>query len=212
MVTFTEFRGPTSEDFANVRALNKAFLKATSDLPRQKLQRLAASPFLLFSFREDDDEWWDDVLNDDPQQDLMSTATVASNEIRKLQSAGLGFLWQLARRNPYAARIVSAATINWCEKLSAQTLVILLDRVATRGDLITSRLQDDEGTWSRLLDSGTSAERRVRYSSQLSALQTMLTRTRSAQQVQLPAAACRMSVPNRRVADRANVRLRDEKV
>lgn len=212
MVTFTEFRGPTSEDFANVRALNKAFLKATTDLPWQKLQRLAAAPFLLFSFREDDDEWWNNALNDDPQQDLMSTATVASDEIRKLQSAGLGFLWQLARRNPYAARIVSAATISWCERLSAQTLVILLDRVANRGDLTRSRLQHHEGTWSRLLDSGTSADRRVRYSSQLSALQTLLTRTRSAQQVRLPAAACSLSAPNRSVADRATVRLRYKKV
>ncbi len=212
MVTITEYRGPASEDFTNVNALNTAFLQMTSDLPRQKLQRLAAAPFLLFSFREDDDEWWHSVLGDDPQQDLIAAANSASSEVRKLQTAGLGFLWQLARRNPYAARIISGASVTWCEKLSSQTLVFLLDRVAARGDLMISRLENHEGIWSRLLGNGTCAERSVRRSSQLSALQTMLTCTRSVQYERLPAAACSMPAPNRQVADRMQVRRRQKKV
>jgi len=212
MVTITEYRGPTSEDFANVNALNTAFLQVTSDLPRHKLQRLAAAPFLLFSFREDDDEWWHSVLSDDPQQDLIAAATSASSEVLKLQTAGLGLLWQLARRNPYAARIISGAPVTWCEKLSSQTLVFLLDRVAARGDLMISRLENHKGIWSRLLGNGTCAERSVRRSSQLSALQTMLTCTRSVQYGRLSAAACSMAAPNRQVADRNQVRRRQKKV
>lgn len=199
MVTITEFRGPTSEDFANVSALNKVFLEMTSDLPRQKLQRLAAAPFLLFSFREDDEEWWRNALDDNPQRDLIVAATSASTETRNLQTAGLGFLWQLARRNPYAARIVCGAPAAWCEKLSSQTLVTLLDRVAFRGDLMTSRLEANKGIWSRLLGNGSCAEQSVRRSSQLSALQTMLTRTRNEHCGRLPAAACSMPVLKKKV-------------
>ena len=211
-MTDTEYSGPTSEDFINVSALNKVFLEVASDLPRHKLQRLAAAPFLLFSLRENDDEWWHNALNDDPQQDLIATVATASKEIRKLQTAALGFLWQLARRNPYAARIVSGATVAWCEKLSAQTLVVLLDRVAARGDLLTSRLENHQGIWSRLLGNGSCAEWSVRRSSQLSALHSMLTRTRSVQYARLPAAACSMPAVDRHVADRAQVRQRHKKV
>ena len=212
MVNFTQFRGLSGEDFANVSALNTVFLETSGNLPRQKLQRLAAAPFLLFSLREDDDQWWDNALNDDPQQDMIAAANSASDEIRKLQTAALGFLWQLAQRNAYAVRIISGATMNWCEKLSSYTLVLLLDRVATRGDLISSRLDNHQGVWSRLLANGTSAEIRIRHSSQLSALQTMLTRRRSVQTNQLPAAACSMSVPHRQMAGRVEDRLRRKKV
>ena len=211
-MTDTEYRGPASEDFVNVSALNKVFLEVVSDLPPHKLQRLAAAPFLLFSLREDDDEWWHNALNEDPQQDLIATATTARKEIRMLQTAGLGFLWQLAKRNPYAARIVSGATVAWCEKLSAQTLVVLLDRVAARGDLLTSRLDNHQGIWSRLLGNGSCAEWSVRRASQLSALHTMLTRSRSVQYAHMPAAACSMPAPNRQVADRMQVRRRHKKV
>ncbi len=209
-MTVTEYMGPTSEDFANVSALNKSLLEATSDLPRHKLQRLAAAPFLLFSLREDDDEWWYKALDEEPQQDLILTAAIARKEVQMLQTAALGFLWELARRNPYAARIVSGATVAWCEKLSAQTLVVLLDRVAARGDLMTSRLDNHQCIWSRLLGIGSCAERSVRRSSQLSAMHTMLTRTRSVQYARMPAAACRMPAVNRQVADRAKNRPRDK--
>ena len=209
-MTVTEFMGPTSEDFANVGALNKAFLKVTSDLPQHRLQRLAAAPFLLFSLREDDDEWWYKALNDDPQQDLVLTGATAPAELQMLQTAGLGFLWELARRNPYAARIVSGATVGWCENLSAQTLVVLLDRVAARGDLMTSRLENHQCIWSRLLGNGSCAEQSVRRSSQLSAMHTLLTRARGVQYARMPAAACRMPAVNRQVADRVKVRQRQK--
>ena len=209
-MTVTEFMGPTSEDFANVGALNKAFLEVTSDLPQIRLQRLAAAPFLLFSLREDDDKWWYKALNDDPQQDLILTAPPARAEIQMVQTAGLGFLWELARRNPYAARIVSGATVAWCDNLSAQTLVVLLDRVAARGDLMTSRLDNQQCIWSRLLGNGSCAEQSVRRSSQLSAMHTLLTHARSVQYARMPAAACRMPAVNRQVADRAKDGRRDK--
>ncbi len=193
----SEFPGPSPDDYANVLALNTAFIKATSELKGPQRGRLAAAPFLLFSLREDDVGWWASVLADQRQGDLMAVAEHESPELRRIQTAAMSFLWQLARRNPYAARIISGATIEWCEKISSLPLVTLLNRIGGRDDLMVSRLDQPVALGERLLGSGTSSRRQIRRSSQLTVLQTLLTNSGFDNYTRLPAAACRMSGPLR---------------
>lgn len=208
----TEYPGPSRDDYANVLALNTAFLEASYELKGPQRGRLAAAPFLLFSIRENDLDWWDRALADNRQGDLMAAPQLSNVELRGIQSAAIGFLWQLARRNPYAARIMSGATIAWCEKLASLPLVTLLDRVGARSDLMTSRLEGHDDSRHRLLGSGTSSRQRVRHASQLVVLQSLLTRTGPEQYQRLPAAACRMSGPRLKVAESRAIRVRRKKV
>ena len=193
----SEFPGPSPDDYATVLALNTAFIEATTELKGPQRGRLAAAPFLLFSLREDDVPWWAGVLADQHQGDLMAAAEHESPELRRIQTAAMSFLWQLARRNPYAARIISGASILWCDKITSLPLVTLLNRIGGRGDLIVSRLEKPVALGERLLGSGTSSRRQVRRSSQLTALQTLLTGIETGNYTQLPAAACSMSGPLR---------------
>ena len=193
----SEFSGPSPDDYANVLALNAAFIKATSKLKGPQRGRLAAAPFLLFSLREDDVGWWASVLVDEPQGDLMAVAEHESPELRRIQTAAMSFLWQLARRNPYAARIISGATIAWCEKITTLPLMTLLNRIGGRDDLMVSRLDLPVAQGERLLGSGTSSRRQIRRSSQLTALQMLLTNSGINNYTRLPAAACSMSGPLR---------------
>ncbi len=204
-----QYRGPTPADFANIHALNGFFLKcvlkpgrserfaalAAHRLNDAEIARLASAPFLLFSFRERDEEFWDRALGDDGQLHLIDTTTPADAIIQQLQVAGLSFLWHLARRKPYVARIVSGATVTWCERLGEQTLVRLLQRVATRGDLTRIRFGDNNEIWRRLLSNGIGPGYQARLASQHCALQTMLTRVDSPPPRRLSAAACGVSAP-----------------
>jgi hypothetical protein len=193
----SEFPGPSQDDYANVLALNTAFIKANTELKGPQRGRLAAAPFLLFSLREDDTAWWADVLADQRQGDLMRAAEHESPELRRIQSAAISFLWQLAHRNPYAARVISGATISWCENITSLPLVTLLNRIGGRDDLMVSRLDRLVVLGERLLGNGTSSRLKVRRSSQITALQTLLTRPESDNHTQLSAAACSMSGPLR---------------
>ena len=192
-----EYPGPSADHYANVLALNHAFLDATSDLKGPQRGRLAAAPFLLFSIREYDPAWWTRAMMEGYQDDLVDRVNSPAADIARIQIAALSFLWHLAGRNPYVARIVSGATTAWCDLVSAQPLVTLLDRVAARGDLLQSRLDDADTVAARLLDSGVSSKPPIQRSSQMTALQEMLTRTRSDDDTRLPAAACRFSGPLR---------------
>jgi hypothetical protein len=152
---------------------------------------------LLFSLREDDVAWWAGVLADQRQGDLMAAAEHESPELSRIQAAAISFLWQLARRNPYAARIISGATISWCDKITSLPLVTLLNRIGGRDDLMISRLDKSVALGERLLGNGISSRHQVRRSSQLTVLQTLLTRSEGDNYTQLPAAACSMSSPLR---------------
>ena len=121
-----EYEGLTQDDLANVRALNRAWLRLrpqdSKGLPRlseKRLERLASAPFLLFSFREHDDQWWKSLLEGGPQQDLLEERPTNASDLIALQSAGLAFLWALARRNPYVARLVSGAPLSWCDQIAS---------------------------------------------------------------------------------------------
>lgn len=197
MQLITEYPGPRADDYANVLALNLAFIKATSRLKGPQRGRLAATPFLLFSLREDDIDWWHAAIEDQSQRDLIDADEVEDPELRRIQTAALSFLWQLARRDAYAARLISGASIAWCEIITQLPLLILLDRVAARPDLIRSRLTPAENPGQQLLIMGTSASARLRHASQLSALQALLTNHSVESYARLPAAACDLSGPMR---------------
>jgi len=193
----SEFPGPNADHYANVLALNTAFIRAVLDMRGPQRGRLAATPFLLFSLRECDLDWWDSALDESPQGDLMAAAELDDPELRRIQIAALSFLWHLARRNPYATRIISGASVWWCEKIVDLPLVTLLDRIGTRADLMQSRLDDPIKLGARLLSDGTSSRTRVRRSTQLVALQTLLTHATFEDYSSLPAAACQMKRPMR---------------
>lgn len=192
----SEYPGPSPDDYANVLALNTAFIKATSDLKGPQRGRLAAAPFLLFSLHENDTDWWANALADQRQGELME-AELSDPQLRRIQTAAMGFLWQLGRRNPYAARLVSGATITWCDQITALPLVTLLERIGRRDDLIRSQLLEAGPIGERLLGGGISSRPQIRRSSHLFVLHCLLTRARVDNLVRLPAAACSLSGPMR---------------
>lgn len=214
-----EFPGLSDDDLGNVRALNRRFLdrqrrmhrceepcEPTPDrlpeliaaLNERQLDRLESTPFLLFSLRERDRDYWDSLLDGDPNRDLFATQRSRDDNGNLLLTASLGFLWHLARRNAYAARVVSGASLSWCERLADETFVSLLARAAQRADIPAPRFHDDAGVWKKLLSAGVSAEASVRRAAHLTAMQTMLTRSAPPTPGRLRAAACRMPAPRTR--------------
>jgi hypothetical protein len=214
-----DFFGPEPTDFANVTALNKAFLMRLRDPLRGKqlrlrlpsgsqptvkrlsnlqIERLSALPYLLLSVRERDQACWRALANDDPNRDLLSGGDGKGDEI---VVAALSFLWQLARRNPYAVRLISGATLNWCEQIADYTLLTLLQHAVVRTDLLQPRLTNDEEFWSRLLGPGLSPDSQVRRAAHMTSLQVMLTEDPAVQYRGIRTAACSNPVQALRVAD-----------
>ncbi len=197
MQQVTSFAAPSQEDYDNVTTLNRAFIAATTTLGGAQRDRLAATPFLLFSLREGDENWWRDVLQDKRQRDLIADAPIRDSELQRIQIAALGFLWQLVRRNAYAARIVSAANPAWCERIAAMPLITLYDRVADRSDLLESRIEHLGAVGERMSINGSSASHSLRRSTQIAALHSVLADAGIAEIQPLSAAACRLSGPLR---------------
>jgi hypothetical protein len=200
------YEGLTRDDLANVRALNEAWLRLwqehAMELPRlsnKQLMRLASAPFLLFSFREHDDRCWKSLLDGGPQQNLFKERPTSGSDLLDLQTAGLAFLWGLASRNGYVARLVSGAPLHWCEQIASATLVQILDRVSG-GLIIEPRFEVASGSHSRLWRRGGSAVQKLRVFAQISALQSMLTSRELVPYRRMPAAACRMPQPAQQVA------------
>ena len=183
------YQGLSTDDLDNIHALNRRFIEILPDgsdtackgLSRRRLTesqqaRLGCAPLLLFSFREGEPDYWQHVLSDDAQQNLLPAEPPLNAMIRALQVAGLSFLWQLSRYNPYAVRIVSAAPHSWCEQVAALPVVTFLHRTVERTDILVPRFRDQANVWQRLLKSGVSPDARLRAMSHQSALQAMLTR------------------------------------
>lgn len=188
------FSGPELSDYENVVSLNQAWLgllqrdtrlrhglmglpdalrRRITNLSQQQTARLAATPFLLFSFREGDDRYWTRVLAGSPERDLF--AATDTDEADTLVSASLGFIWQLARRNPYALRLICGASVHWTERIAEQTFFGLLEAVRATGDAPGVRHAQQHELWRKLLDSGVSREGITRHAAQMSALQVILT-------------------------------------
>lgn len=216
-----DYRGPASADYANVRSLNRSFLcilRASGPGAAQRealpstiepqlvgltdlqIERLSACPFLLPSFREGDVDYWRHLLADEPTGDLL--AEPPGDGLGRILTAGIAFLWQLARRNPFAVRLVAGASVTWCEQLAAANLVDLLHNAARRGDLLSPRFAGQAEPWSKLLGPGIGSGSAVRSAAHLSVLQSMLTAATPTGQRQLRAAACRSPAPALGIADR----------
>ena len=197
MKHFRDYMGPAVDDYSNVYALNRAFLKATSGLKGPQRGRLAEAPFLLFSLRECEIQWWDLALADQVQESLLADSHMKTTELHQIQYSAVSFLSNLTRRNPYVARLVSGATIGWCETIREIPLVTLMDRVAAREDLLVSRIDPSTAAGSRLLANGTSSKRDLRRYAHLRFLQSLLTASHKAAGLPLAAAACDMAGPLR---------------
>ena len=202
-----DYEGLSADDLANVRAFNMAWLELAQDdagrnghLPRRCRRRLAGTPFLLFSLRESDDRLWVRLLDERRQSDLFATAQDTCERELALQSTSLAFLWELSRRNPYVARVVSFAPLSWCELIASMTLVHVQQAVAGEM-LIQPRFDANSPQYRRLLQRGGSALREARRFAQIAAMQSLLTQGDIAQYGRLAAAACRMAGPARQVAD-----------
>lgn len=210
-----EYLGPESADFANVRSLNSAFLKLLRNpaagrslrrpLPRHlrvraralgdaDLERLCEAPFLLLSFRELDNDFWRRLASESRVRDLFHADGIAGDEAR-LAGAGLGFLWELSRRNPFAARLVSGASIEWCERIAGLTLLQLVQSAVGRRDLLVPRFAGRADIWDKLLCAGLDADVRVRVAAHTTALHAMLTTQLVARPRRVRAAACKAASP-----------------
>jgi len=217
-----EFQGPAARDLANVYALNQAFLdflrnadekslraQPASDalvnklvaLGRQRADRLAQCPFLLFALAESEEWRWSRLFDEQGPPDLVDRIECPPEASARLAAAALGFLWELAKRNPYAARLVSGATLSWCEQLTDSSPVRLFQFAASEPRLLAPRLGNRNELWTKLLDAGSSQDKDIRHAAQLCALQTLLTTQNSERYRQLAAAACSMPAPSLRVAD-----------
>lgn len=202
-----DYVGLSFDDLANVRALNTAWLDIAlnglpqaSHLTERRRQRLASTPFLLFSLRESDDRLWVRLLDESRQPDLLAVEQDRGDRKLALQATALAYLWELSRRNAYVARLVSFAPLNWCEYIASLTLLRLQESVA--GELlIRPRFETDSRQYRRLLQRGGSALREARHSAQIAAMQSLLTQGDIAQHGRMAAAACRMTGPAREVAD-----------
>ena len=189
------FESPATVDYRNVRALNRAYLsllqtdrhtqqsllrlapqliRRITSLTRHQVERLSATPFLLLSFREGDDKLWSQILAEDADRDLFANAV--ADDLDRLRSAGLGFVWQLARQNPYTLRLICGASLHWCEQIAERTVFGLLSAAAPHADLVELRRAGDAELWWRLLDDGICRETDIRMAAHMSVMQTVLTR------------------------------------
>lgn len=215
------FNVPDKRDYENVVSLNAAWLgylrqdhemrrglagcneplrQRIIELSSHQYQRLAETPFLLFSFHERDERYWSRILEQSREPDLFRTA--ASRNVDTLASAALGFIWQLARRNPYALRLFCGATLYWCERIADLTFYSLLDAVRCSGDVPVLRLAHAAPMWRKLLDEGISRESRVRRAAQFAALQVVLTDPAGSDRNEVRALAARsVAAPGRRIAE-----------
>jgi hypothetical protein len=214
------FEGPESVDYRNVSALNRAYLSLLSSdrsarqslqhlsppllqritsLTRHQADRLAATPFMLLSFREQDDRLWSQIFADRRGRDLFSASV--TDDYDRLRSAGLGFVWQLARQNPYTLRLICGASLHWCEQIAERTVFGLLAAAAPHADLLQLRRAHDSELWRKLLDDGICRESSIRTAAHVSALQTMLTRPADPVSRPWAVAACKTTRPGLRVAE-----------
>jgi len=212
-----EFSGPQQSDLQDVHAINLAFLTylgstdgerlrsflppglqpAAQALSAVQIQRLAAIPFLLLSLNESDEDYWAQIGRGRPVRDLFAPTHDVADPQCRIATAAAGFLWQLARRNTYAARIVSGATLAWCEQLAEQSILDVLECVVDDYRLLVPRLAEDRIFWHRLLGAGVSSVSEIRRAAHLSALQAVLAAASSLPPQRLRTAACYSSTPSK---------------
>lgn len=209
-----DYDGPETADLADIADLNRAFLRRLRSTPEPRdslpgaaaeriaaltdgqLGRLATIPLLLASLRERDTEFWAGLAASGRTRDLFA-AEPEPDRHAGLGAATLAFVWQLARRDPHAARLVCAAPRGWCEQLVELPLVGLLDTLTVTPDIIVPRLAGHAGFWSHLVRNGIHTDASVRRMAHLTAVQVALTQPEAMQGDRLAQAACRIGSANR---------------
>lgn len=218
-----EYCGPQDADYDNVRALNDGWLgllgvperagrlldglpaplaARLSSLRRPQRERLARTPFLLLSFREHDSARWAhlfDSFEGNGSGLLPGVATLEDAAEANLTHAALGFVWQLARLNTYAARLICGASLHWCEQVAERPLVEVV-AMASRPGLLVPRRAADACLWQKLVFDGTAADRTVRDAARISALQRVLTAGQEPGRDRPLLAARRLDAPGRQLA------------
>lgn len=215
------YPGPAPVDFAEVVALNRAFLAlVTADanaaqylrglddtlaerlrgLSPAQCERLASAPFLLFSLGEEQADPWADAQEASAAADLFAHSECLDAPARLL-AAALGFIWQLARRNPHSLRLLTGASLHWCERLAEQALVDVVDRAGLRPEALVLRAAGNANVWRKLLSDGVRQRETLRVAAQLSAMHMMLTGLSDSSAERWAAAACRRRAPTFSVAE-----------
>ena len=209
-----DFSGIEATDLADVQVLNKTFLEylagpdgallrqplpaslreVVRDMTQRHVRRLATVPFLLMSCREQDDAYWRHRTTEQTVRDLFAPAG-AADPVAQIAAATLGFLWQLSRKNPYAARMLSGASVTWCEQLATASLFDVLQSAAVDPQLLTLRCGTDAVFWRRLVGAGLSSNVEIRRAAHLNAMQTVLSQVESQSNAQFRSAACRTRTP-----------------
>lgn len=216
-----QYPGPAPVDFAEVVALNRAFLalitadpnaaqylrgldSALADRLRNltpaRCDRLASAPFLLFSVGENEAALWSDGEASNPAPDLVACSQRLDAPARLL-AAALGFVWQLARGNPHSLRLLTGAGLHWCERIAALPLVAVVERAGQRPDLLRLRAAAHANVWQKLLNDGVRQRETLRVAAQLSAMHMMLTGLSTASTERWASAACRNRAPTVNVAE-----------
>ena len=149
--------------------------------------------------RERDEAFWTHLAQQASEPDLFATGPGHHDD---LAIPALSFLWQLAQRNPYAARLVSGATTRWCDQVSECTLLGLLRRIQGRRDVLQPRFAGLDACWRKLLGPGLSSQAEVRESAHLACLQTLLTEEPTLGSQGMRAAACSSAAPMVTTTDR----------
>ena len=189
-----DYTGPDAADFADVAALNHAFLvrlrspgmageRLREHLPEPlhgvvsalrdvQVERLSSTPFLLLSLRERDATYWQRLAGKHAPGDLFADPHGSPDEI---VAAALSLLWHLARRNRYAVRLVAGAGNDWCAMLVGSTLLPLLRQASSRIDLLQPRLAANPAFWAKLLGPGLDSNAGIRSAAHTACLQTILT-------------------------------------
>lgn len=210
------YPSPEAGDFIEIRALNTAFLQllrrggeavgGVSALPAElvstllglgdeDMERLARTPFFLFSLRESDDGFWETMHRGGGTRCLFDRGRMPGPETTQLVSAALGFIWQMARQNPYTLRISCFSSLHWAERIAEQPLVALIDRAASAEGILCLRASDDHRVWQRLLAAAAETDPGVRSALLATVLQTLLVKPTGRPRKQLPSAACRVDLP-----------------
>lgn len=210
--------GPGHNDFTNIRALNSEFVKiicarpalsGLGDTHQRRLHSLrhrqrdwlANAPFLLFSLYEHEAARWQQILADQPCGNLFDVDE-DPGALHELAAAAAGFLWQLSRQNPHAARMISGASPAWCDLVAAATYIDLLYRVRRQRVPIAARQAGGVDLWERLLGPGVSPEADIRSAAHIAALQSVLTSGSESDRSDWRLAASASRAPHLRVAEK----------
>jgi len=199
--TFTHYLDGLSRPPAGTPWGTGSIIEKLTALSARKSTWLSQCPFLVYSLPDAADRRWARLFSDDAQPDLFDANNLSPAGGGGLAPATLGFIWELAKRNPYAARLVSGASLDWCERLADSSPVRVFRFATDEAGLLSPRLSTHNEFWSKLLGAGTSKDKEIRQAAQMTALQIVLTTPGAEHYQRLPAAACLMPAPARRVAE-----------